>query len=382
MRIASSRTEIHDRHGHSPVFGASHESIAREHGQRRPHHQQRFGRFDHPIRRGHGGPRDRTTEEHDARLERTAAASAWRNVKRSHGVRIQVDVTIGRDPEHVCIESRISLHHPHLHGRACFERAASQAHDFVQRPVQLERIGPRGMVQPVNVLRDESGDDARILQLADRTMTGVGERGCEARPTSRRASPIPPTRRFALGELAMLDRVARLLPRLRSAIVRDARVGADAGARENRDSAPAKKGHQSGELRILLGHGTEATAGRGRSPPTARNTTPSAAQPRSPTHLQRARASYPRAATLAPTDAKACSPKECSESPRVLSLELAAAEIAPDGVIAFETHPGNSQLIEADDVIEQIRITVTDANDAPILGMGSTGLRALGRRWR
>lgn len=71
---------------------------------------------------------------------------------------------------------------------------------------------------------------------------------------------------------------------------------------------------------------------------------------------------------LAPTDAEACSPKECADSPRFLSLALGAAEISPDGVIAFNTHQGNDQLIAPDDVLEQIRVTVTDANEAAVAG--------------
>ena len=127
---------------------------------------------------------DGVAEKHDARLHRTAAASrASRHdeiVNRGRRVR-ELDVAVRpslvntvntffvRVPfarvDRLC-EARVQSSQLLLEPSPVAHVAARDADSFVRRPVKLERVfAPGGVVQPVDVLRDEAPDLAVPLRV-------------------------------------------------------------------------------------------------------------------------------------------------------------------------------------------------------------------------
>src|SRR6201999_4057446 len=70
-------------------------------------------------------------------------------------------------------------------------RAALQAHDPVKRSMQLHDVsGAGGLMQPVDVLRDDPAQHARLLKRGPRPVPGVGPRGDDPPPADVSTRPI------------------------------------------------------------------------------------------------------------------------------------------------------------------------------------------------
>ncbi len=113
-------------------------------------------------------------------------------------------------------------------------RAAVQAGDPGQVAVQLHHaVRTAGLVQTVHVLGDDAVHHGQLLQPGDRTMPRVRASPADGAPAQMAAGPVAPPRDRVPGE--RLVRHRRVPPRRpgRPAVVRDPRLGRQAGPAEH-----------------------------------------------------------------------------------------------------------------------------------------------------
>ena len=104
-----------------------------------------------------------------------------------------------------------------------YEERDGVAYLTLNRPERLNALTfevYRELTDTFSALRDESA------------VRAVGTRGGEARPPSIAARPVEPAHLFAANERAVIDRFVPAPRAARTAIVRNARLGTAAGARE------------------------------------------------------------------------------------------------------------------------------------------------------
>src|ERR1700678_1499030 len=85
--------------------------------------------------------------------------------------------------------------------------------------------GARGLVQPVDVLGDDSGDQAALLQLRDGDVSLVGGGVGDGAPAEMTARPVPLPRFLAAGESLVGHRLPAPLLSARSPVIRYAGFG-------------------------------------------------------------------------------------------------------------------------------------------------------------
>src|SRR5688500_876155 len=98
-----------------------------------------------------------------------------------------------------------------------------------------------GMVQSVDVLRDDAMHCAAPLELGERDVAAVRLRARNARPARRAARPVAPAGSFAPYEFLILNRSSHALRGCWAAVVRYAGLRAAAGAGENGDLPAAEQ---------------------------------------------------------------------------------------------------------------------------------------------
>ena len=134
-------------------------------------------------------------------------------------------------------------------------RPARQAHDLVQRPVQFGHgRGTRRLVQPVHVLRDDTGDEPGPLERGDGAVPGVRRRPGDVPPPEVRPRPVALPGPGRPGELLIGHRL-RGSPRLPAwpAVVGNAGLRRQPGAAQNGNVANSKSLNQYSErLRLTL----------------------------------------------------------------------------------------------------------------------------------
>jgi hypothetical protein len=117
--------------------------------------------------------------------------------------------------------------------------------------VHLDDVARAGLeVQPVDVLRDDAGDDARELEVGEGAVARVGPGRGEVPPAEVAAGPVALSR-ARIGEEG-LERHRRAHGGALPAVVGDARVGAHARAGEHGDAAT---GEQVGDAIEIGGEG-------------------------------------------------------------------------------------------------------------------------------
>ena len=90
-----------------------------------------------------------------------------------------------------------------------------------------------GMMQPVDVLRDDPVQHARLLKRGHRPVPGVGPRGDDSPPADVSAGPVALTSLRRSAELSDRHRQPSAERAARTAIVRDARLSRQARARQH-----------------------------------------------------------------------------------------------------------------------------------------------------
>ena len=106
----------------------------------------------------------------------------------------------------------------------------------------IEHVTRAGLlVQAIDVLGDEPGE---LWPLRERAMCCVGREVAKARPAQHRTRPVPCAHRGLFHELAMLNRSALAHRRSRTAVVGDARLGADARSGEDADALAGQQRSQ------------------------------------------------------------------------------------------------------------------------------------------
>ncbi len=146
------------------------------------------------------GGRHVLPEEDHVGLEHPAAPLARDDPERrdigvgEHGVAVGVDRVRPRR------EAGVRGVQPRVQPGARRPLPAGQAHDPVQRPVQLDHAARGRPLQPVDVLGDDPRDQAAPLQLRHRPVPRVRARRRDVPPAEMAARPVPAPRRLAPGE--------------------------------------------------------------------------------------------------------------------------------------------------------------------------------------
>jgi hypothetical protein len=121
--------------------------------------------------------------------------------------------------------------------------AARDADSFVRRPVKLERVfAPGGVVQPVDVLRDEAPDLAVPLRVRQRVVRRVGNRALgEGAPPGERARPVALLVLLGAHELLVRHRLESSRVRaVGGAVVGDVRLRGRARAGDDQQTVGAR----------------------------------------------------------------------------------------------------------------------------------------------
>ena len=192
------------------------------------------------VRHGrlHPRPRHAFTIEHDIGLEHAAAPRACRHGEAGEVHAVQVRVAIRRRPRRVPVPTGIAVHQLMLEVGARRQRAASQADDSVQAPVQVDHGVAAGLlVEAVDVLGDQRFDPSIGLDRGQRLVCRVRARGGEARPAGQAAGPVATADGGIAGERLERHRLDPLPAALGIAVVGNAGAGTDAGAGEYEQAA-------------------------------------------------------------------------------------------------------------------------------------------------
>ena len=128
-----------------------------------------------------------------------------------------------------------------------------QAANLRVRAVQIDDAATARLgVQEVDILGDHAGDAPGALERGQGAMTDVGAGSVHMPPAHVVACPVAAPEHRVSDELLDRHRVTRR--RIRSAVVRNAGVGGDAGAGEHGDPSAVHQGPQGVEGRSNVDH--------------------------------------------------------------------------------------------------------------------------------
>ncbi len=235
--------------------------------------------------RGHAIARHRVAEEHHIGFDDAGAAAAVRHREAVQIVGLEMRVAVGRRHGGQAGDGGVRRFEFALDFGARMPFAASQADHRGEAAVQLDHAGAAGgLMQAVDILRDQCLDMPGLLQPGERAMRVVGQGARHDRPAHHAARPIALPARVRFEKLAVLDRRARTPVAIGVAVAGDARVGADAGAGQHQQPRVAahevdqrlgiamwrtvgcerggnRGGNRGGSARHLGGHDEDACSG-------------------------------------------------------------------------------------------------------------------------
>ena len=208
---------------------------ARHHGQRGPQDHQRAGPFDHRVAGLDPRPGHVLTEEHHVGLEHSVTQSAVDDpeglgrVIGEHRVPVRIDQR--RRPR---VPAGVGRREPAVQVRARRSLPARQADDPVQAAVQFGHLGrARRLVQPVDVLGDDPGQQPAAAELGHRVVAAVRDRLADVPPAQVAASPVPAPGVRAGGEGLVGHRRRPPGQAGRSAVIGDAGLGGQPGSAQD-----------------------------------------------------------------------------------------------------------------------------------------------------
>ena len=194
-------------------------------------------------------------EEDDVGLDHAAALAAGRDVVEARDVVVRVvellvhQVRVAVGPQRVPRagaaaqrrgarrERRVAALELRVVRRPAPLGAAGRAPHAVAAAVERDHVlGPRGLVEPVDVLRDDRGDLSPPLEVRERRVARVRRRGAERVVAHERAGPVALPLRVDAHELVVgHGRVALAVRALGAPVVGDAAVRGEARARQRDD---------------------------------------------------------------------------------------------------------------------------------------------------
>lgn len=252
------------------------EPVARVHRQRRARDHQRVGGVDQGVRLLHPVFRHVVAEVHDVGLEDAATARTV-EVPECRGVLDRrVGVGCHADAADFGAFGEPGIEPLQLDGQrgAGHGVPAAQADDLRVGAVQIHhRLGAGLGVQQVDVLGDDARHQPGPFQGGHGAVAGVGPAGSHVPPPDVIAGPVPLPECRTGQKLLDGHRIARR--RVRPAIVRNARIGGDAGAGQHGEPPVGQKIDQFRSLHLIEGrpftelhHGSVQQSRRGLTPPT------------------------------------------------------------------------------------------------------------------
>jgi hypothetical protein len=193
-RIATRHASVDDRHRNLRLPSPIHEPQPGHHRQRGPEDEQ-AGRTLHELEAAlHSRPRHAFAEEHDVGFEQIGPTALTTDEPEPRDMllgELDVSVRIARG-DLVPAEVRVGVTQPCIQRRPGAPRPTLHTYDAVERPMQLDDLTcAGGLMQPVDILRDDPAQHTGPLKRGDREMPRVGSRGGDPPPADMRAGPVP-----------------------------------------------------------------------------------------------------------------------------------------------------------------------------------------------
>ncbi len=278
MLVAAGGPLVDDHDGPPQLGRVPDVAQARHHGQRGPEHHQRAGALDQRV--AGLGPRGRhvLAEEHHVRLER---APARRAVDHPEGLGRRIGegrVTVRFDRRRWQAPAGIGRLEPALQVHPRRALPAGQADDPVQAAVEFGHLGrrrARGLMQAIDVLGDDPGQQAAPAEFGDGVMAVVRDGRGDVPPAQVTARPVPAPGGGAGGKGLVGHRRGAQGQAGRPAVIRDARLGRQPGSAQHehaagRDDAgehaegvrARRRGQLSYRHHSMVPYGTRKTDGR------------------------------------------------------------------------------------------------------------------------
>ena len=165
---------------------------------------------------------------------------AGRHLKAREIALLDVGVAVRRLQRIKVGPARIEAHQFSLQIPACMALLAAHAAHLVDPAVQVDHVrAAGGLVQPIDVLRDQLHYAILLLQMCQGAMRVVGQRGAQAAPADQAARPVALLRARLAHEVLKHDRSGPFPAAVGVAVVRDSGFSAAAGTGQNEQAGIA-----------------------------------------------------------------------------------------------------------------------------------------------